>query len=441
MRKLLLIVCMLALLTGGVLAQEATDLANVDPTGETIVYWHQYSNAQGETIAALIQQFNETNEWGITVEGVPQGNYDAISELMNASIVSGELPNLVAGYANNAASYYADNAAVDMNTYINDPTWGFTEEQLADFNTSLLQFNNVDGAQLAWPNQASAQLLIVNNTLLAELGYDAPPQTLEQFEEIACASANSTGPNGEDRQGFPITTDASMFESFVAAQGGAIYDGEAFTFAGNPAVETVLTMYKTLYDEGCGYIPAERFAEQADFNLGLNPFFSSSTAGFTFIISGFADSGVEADWGPVPFPHSTEAPVIQVFVPSIIMVPSTPEKQLASWLFLKYLATPEAGEQWSGGTGYFNPVLSTVSTLTEDDFSFEGLYPYFTAANELVNDPANTLYSSPNIAAYSTVRGLISEALANVTSNGMSVEDTIATLQAGADQALADSQM
>jgi multiple sugar transport system substrate-binding protein len=419
MRKLLLIVCLLALATSAVLAQD--DLASVDPSGQTVVYWHQYGGAQGETIDSLIQQFNDTNEWGITVEGVPQGNYNAISELMSAAIVSGELPNLVAGYANNAASYYTDNAAVDMTPYLNDPTWGLTEEQLADLNTALIDFDNVDGAQLAWPNQASAQVLAVNLTLLEELGYDAPPATLEEFQEIACASANSTGPGGEDRQGFAVTTDASMFESFVAAQGGSIYDGEAFTFADNPVVVTILQLYKDLYDQGCGYIPAEQYGEQADFNLGLNPFIVTSSAGFTFVISGFTDSGVEADWVVAPFPHSTETPVVQVFVPSIIMVPSTPEQQLASWLFLKFLATPEAAATWSAGTGYFNPVLSTATTLTEADFSFEGLYPYYSAASGLVNNPDNILYSSPNIAAYGTVRGLISEALANVTSNGMSV--------------------
>src|SRR5690606_15775189 len=154
MRKVLLVSLVLALALSAVLVLAQDDLGNIDPSGQTIVYWHQYSDgsAQGDTIALLIDQFNETNEWGITVEGIFQGSYDPISELMNAGIVSGELPNLVAGYANNAASYYRDGAAVDLNPYINDPTWGLTAEQLADLNMALVNFNNVDEAQLAWPN-------------------------------------------------------------------------------------------------------------------------------------------------------------------------------------------------------------------------------------------------------------------------------------------------
>lgn len=437
MRKFTLIVVLVALALTTVVGFAQEDLSAVDPTGQTVVYWHQFSSAQGATIDALIAQFNETNEYGITVTGIPQGSYNDIRELMNAAIVSGELPNLVAGYANDAGSYARDGAAADMSAYLNDATYGLSADELAAFNTALLDFNTVDGALLAWPHQASAQVMVANQTLLTELGYDAPPATLDEFRAVACASAESTGPNGEDRQGFPITTDASAFESFVAVQGGAIYDGEAFTLADNPVVTDTLQLYQDLYNEGCGYIPAERFAEQGDFGLGLNPFIVTSTAGFTFVIAEFEESGLEAELVVAPFPRSTEQPVVQVFVPSIIMVPSTPEVQLASWLFLKFLVSPEAAATWSQGTGYFNP----VTTVTFDETAFApGLFPYFSAANDLVNGADTALYSSPSIAAYGTVRGLISEAIANVTSNGMTVADAVAILQAGADQALADSQ-
>ncbi|MGQ9909426.1 MAG: extracellular solute-binding protein [Candidatus Flexifilum sp.] len=436
MRKLVWLVVLVVLALTATVAFAQEDLSSVDPSGQTVVYWHQFSGAQATTIDALIARFNETNEFGITVTGIPQGNYNDIRELMNAGIVSGELPNLVAGFANDGGSYARDGAAVDLTPYLNDPTYGMTEEELAAFNTALLDFNTINGQLVAWPHQMSAQVMMVNQTLLNELGFDAPPATLDEFRAVACAAAESTGPNGEDRQGFPITTDASMFESFVAVQGGRIYDGEAFTFADNPVVIDTFQLYQDLYNAGCAYIPAERFAEQADFSLGLNPFIVTSTAGFTFVLSAFASSGLEAELVVAPFPRTTEQPVVQVFVPSIIMVPGTPEAQLASWLFLKFLVTPESAATWSEGTGYFNP----VTTVTFNEAAFvPGLFPYFAAANALVNSPDTVLYNSPNITAYGRVRGLISEAIANVTSNGMSVADAVATLQAGADQALADS--
>jgi ABC-type glycerol-3-phosphate transport system substrate-binding protein len=254
-----------------------------------------------------------------------------------------------------------------------------------------------------------------------------------------CASANSTGPNGEDRLGFAITTDASAFESWVAGAGGTIYADGAFDFKSD-AVTSTLAFYKELYDEGCAYLPAERFGEQVDFNNGLTPYYVTSTAGFTFVLSGFADAGYNPEWGITTFPYTEGNQAVNAFVPSIIVLESTPEQELASWLFLKYFASPEVAVQWSSGTGYFNPVPSSAEALATTEFSFEGLAPYFNAANALITNPDIRVITSPAISAYSTVRGLISTAIADVTSNGVDVATVADTLQAGADQALADSQ-
>jgi multiple sugar transport system substrate-binding protein len=417
----------------------AQDMSNVDPSGQNVVYWHQFSDAQLETMTALVEGFNSTNEWGITVEAIGQGNYNDIRELMNASIVSGELPNLVAGFGSDAASYARDGAALDLMPFMNDAMWGLSEEQNADFLTGLLAPNTTDeGELLAWPHQSSAQVLVSNMTLLNELGYDAPPASIEEFREIACASANSVGANGEDRLGFPLTTDPSMLESFIANQGGVIFADGAYTFT-NDAVVGSLQLYADLFAEGCGYIPAERFAEQTDFGLGLVPFISTSTAGFTFVLAAFETAGAEANLMVSTFPHAEGSEALQVFVPSIIMVGGTPEQQLASWLFLEYLISPEAGAAWSQGTGYFNPVPSTAALLTEETFPNTALFPYFNAANELLNNADIVKYAGPQIVSYGAVRGLVSEAIANVTSNGMTVADAAAALQAAADQALADS--
>ena len=75
MRKpivLLAMALLLALTTGLVAAQD--DVDSVDPTGETVVYWHQFSEAQEATMQGIIDEFNSTNEWGITVQAVPQGS-------------------------------------------------------------------------------------------------------------------------------------------------------------------------------------------------------------------------------------------------------------------------------------------------------------------------------------------------------------------------------
>lgn len=440
MRKLFSVVSVVLVFVLGMGVIRAQDsLESIDPKGQTIVYWNQYQNdsAQGKTIAAIVDQFNKTNEYGITVEASFQGNYGDISKLVNAGITSGELPNLVAGYANDAASYARDNSAIDIAPYISSAKWGLGATP--DINAALIAANTVDGKVLAWPNQSSAQVMAYNQTLLTKLGFDAPPTTIEDFKNQACTASKATGDNGAKMQGFPITTDASAFESWVASQGGSIYHDGAFDFSSDAVINT-LKLYQDLFKDGCAYTPAERFGEQTDFNNAVVPFYITSTAGFTFVISGFEKSGVAADWKITTFPHTEGNEIIQAFVPSIIMMPSTPEKQLASWLFLKYLANPEVATQWSAGTGYFNPVPSTAEALKTATFTAAGLAPYFNDANALLGKEGIKVYSSPAISAYSKVRDLISTAIADVTSNAKDVAEVAKGLQEAADQALKDSQ-
>ena len=96
MNRLLLVVLMLLTL-GLSLVQAQSDMSyeGVDPSGQTVVYWHQYSDdsSQAETMAALVEDFNSSNEYGITVETIHQGSYGPIEDLMNTAILSGELPN------------------------------------------------------------------------------------------------------------------------------------------------------------------------------------------------------------------------------------------------------------------------------------------------------------------------------------------------------------
>ncbi|NOZ49471.1 MAG: hypothetical protein GXP37_05395, partial [Chloroflexi bacterium] len=64
-------------------APEPTDpWANVDPSGQTVVFWHQHSRAREEALQEIVQAFNDTNEWGITVDAEYQGGYSDIFNKM-----------------------------------------------------------------------------------------------------------------------------------------------------------------------------------------------------------------------------------------------------------------------------------------------------------------------------------------------------------------------
>jgi ABC-type glycerol-3-phosphate transport system substrate-binding protein len=435
MRKYVLVLLIFGLVFAAVgVHAQGSDLSGVDPSGVTITYWHQYnSGAQQTAMNALIEKFNSENQWHITVNGIAQGNYTDLRNLMTAAIVSGELPNLVAGYQNDAASYFLDNAALDLNPYYNDPTWGYSEADRADLNTDIINidvFDAYNGAMLAWPNQVSANVLAVNLDMLKSLGFDGPPQDFDTFKAIACAAAKTEG-----TQGYPIKLDSSNFESMVASRGGKIFHDGQYDFTSDAAIQT-LTFYKDLYDSKCAYIPESTYGNTDDFALGANPMALGSTAGVPVIISGIQNAGLSFNWTVTTTPWTDDNRTVQVYVPSIIVVPSTPEQNLASWLFLKFLMEADSQQAWASTTGYFPLRRSVAENASNFMDATNPVTPFFQEANALLNDPTIKIYFSTQDLTYGSVRDLVSSAMADVTTNGKDVQSVAEQLQKDANALL-----
>ena len=60
----------------------------------TIEFWHAMSNKQEEELTALTNKFNETNEYGITVNLTNQGAYKDLSSKLTANAAADTLPDL-----------------------------------------------------------------------------------------------------------------------------------------------------------------------------------------------------------------------------------------------------------------------------------------------------------------------------------------------------------
>lgn len=442
MLKMVWLLLTLLALTFGAGAINAQDMSEIDPSGVTITYWHQYSGGSTQEIMGqLVEEFNATNEWGITVEANFQGRYNEIEQAMSGAILNRDLPNLAAAYANAAANWNNEGVVVDLNSYYADETWGFTDEEAAQLNQAILSVGEADGARVVWPNQISAQLLFFNLTMAAELGFDGAPSTLAEFREIACAAAEHTGPNGEDIQGFPFAGGSSEMESFIIAHGGDIYDSETGLYTFNtPEVIAALSFVKGLYDDGCGYFYDQRYQNTGDFALYLNPMALSSTAGAPFVINDINTSvengGIDLEWVITTMPpvEAGGERAAQVFVPSISMLVSTPEEQLASWLFLKFLAQTDSQVIWASNTGYFPTMTGMSDSLSIDTFRNEALFPFFHQANDILTNPAVRIYSGPSVASFSPVRGLLGEAYSDVTLNGRDPVEVAEELELAANE-------
>lgn len=410
------------------LAQEQ-DYENVDPTGQTVHFWHQHSREREDALKKIVDEFNSSNEWGITVVAEYQGGYNDIFQKMVALLGTKDTPDLVVAYQNQAATYQLVDGLIDMRPLVNSPKWGLTDADKADFfpgfwNSDI--FPSFDNERLGIAPNRSMEMLYYNADWLAELkdagliDFDGPPTNPEQFKAAACAASN-TPFSGATATGTPfgyeLSIDASRFASWTFAFGGNIYDSEAnrYTLDSDASVAAMEFM-QDLFDSGCAVLVSEQYGDQTNFGAGRTLFTVSSSSGLPFYQSA-VEAGANFDWSVTAIPHTTPEPVMNVYGASVSM-PSghSPESELAAWLFLKYYTGTKAQAEWAAASLYFPVRQSVAAGLTD---VFEAIPAYKVAFDLLPYGIAE-----PNVPGYDFVRDVIDSEMTAIT-DGANVEETL----------------
>lgn len=418
---------------------EPTEEPGIDPSGQTVVFWHVWGTGTPyEGLTALIDEFNAANEWGITVEALDQGGYSDLEDAMNAAIQSGDLPNIVVGYTNALDTWYSVGSLVDMNTYVNDPEWGLSEAEVADYYPGVFANGvNAEGARVGFPHGQSANVLFYNHTWAQELGFDAAPTTLDEFKAQACAAAEANNsdadPDNDGTGGLVLYTAAENVAGFLFALGSDFFsaDGTAYDFT-KPEVVEVATFWKEIWDEGCAF-PTESYPNP-EFATRKALFTMSSTAGLPYQVSAFEAEDAYGDdvWGFIPFPGKG-AQAIDAYAQNSAIVASSPEQELASWLFIKWFTSPEINAKWIESSGYHPIRISAVDLL--DAYAAEN--PLWAVGLEL--GPLGV--SEPGWASWGTVRRQVRDSFAAVLQGTPEdIPTLLDELNASAAEALAETQ-
>ena len=412
---------------------------DVDPTGAAVLWWHQHTQEREEGLQEMVAEFNETNEWGITVSAEYAGGYSEIYDKMIAAIAADDptlMPNLTVGYANQVAKYQLSDALVDMDYFVDSAKWGLTEEEIADFPQGIFEADVSpvfgDGHfRMGFPPNRSMEVMYYNQDWLTELGYDGPPKTWDEFAEMVCAA---TDPDA-GTVGYEISTDASRFASMVFSRHGTYFeeDGSAFDFLNDTVTETMGFM-KDLYDQGCITLIAERYGDQTDFGNYKTLFTIGSTSGVPYYDSA-VKSGEQGEflWGvaPLPYMDGGDEPVMNLYGASVSVPRTTPEQELAAWLFVKWFTEPEQNARWAKISGYFPTRISAADAMTD----YMEANPVYAQGFELM--PYST-YEAQWCACYEEVRRLMEDSYIAIL-DGADIEATLTQLQEDANVSLAEN--
>jgi multiple sugar transport system substrate-binding protein len=406
-------------------ATEQTVTATVTPTripsinvsaaslrGIRIQVWHALSGASEEAFVSLMARFNSVNEWGITVDETSQGDYPSLTEAVNESLTSASGPDIVIALPEQALTWNVSGVVVGLDPYINDSHWGLTDNGgAADFPSVLWQQDEVAGRRLGVPAERSAHYLFYNVTWAQELGFDNPPVTASDFREQACA-ANATFRADTDLTndgygGWLVDADWQTVYPWLLAFGGGVTDSDQYSFRTDQN-EATLSFLKELKDDGCAWMAID---PENPTGLNTGPFYEQFTHRSALFITGDLTEAAALSetmtrlnstdkWTMIAFPGS-ETRAITVYGPSYTLLTSTPQKQLAAWLFVRWMLTPENQVKWVTRTGTLPLRASVLGQLSD----YQSINPQWSAAVNLLP----VAQGVPQLTTWSTIRYVLQD--------------------------------
>ncbi len=338
----------------------------VNPTalhGVTIQVWQAFAGQAADLFNNQVAQFNADNQWGIVVTQSGYGDYTSLLDAVNLALNTSSGPDLVEALPEQTLAWQALGKVVDLQPYLVDPHYGLGKDAIADIPSIFLTQDNVNGKQLGVPAQRSARFLFYNETWAHELGFANPPATADQFRQQACAANASflkdADPTNDGYGGWIVDTNWQTAYSWLLAFGGGVADGNNYALRTDPNL-AALQFIKGLFDSHCAWLssaptPFDSFARRSAL------FVSGDLAELPTEMESMKSLKNSDEWTVLPFP-GTQGSGLVAYGPSYSVLKSTPEKQLAAWLFARWLLSPESQAQWVEATGLF-PLRNSVMNM------------------------------------------------------------------------------
>ncbi len=343
-----------------------------------ILLWHPWVGELAREVDALVDNFNQTNEWGIHVMVQRSGSSMALAQDFEQALPASQRPHILIAPSEQLNFWYQNGRRLRvLNDFISDPLWGLSEQQRAAYSLVFWQQDQIDGLQLGIPAQRSARVFFYNLSWASELGFSRPPATLEDFRQQACAAAAANNAGGVrdnyNTGGWMVDTDGLTVYAWFKAFGldnPLQGDPPRLSFQ-QPAALEALRYLRGMLDDGCAWFsrsPAydEQFAQRRAL------YYSGSLLDLPLQTRTMQRMASEDAWALLPFPSADGSrPTVIVSGLSYGIASAAPEEELAAWLFVRWMSSAENQHRLllrGGGL----PLTSTAASLSED---IRRLYP------------------------------------------------------------------
>lgn len=380
--------------------------------GLRVSLWHPWTGATSATLQAILDEFNRTNQWGITLQAREYEGFGRLDEAVEAALVSDSLPDVLMDYGYQARHWDESGALVDLDPYVNDPVWGLSSDEQADFyppfwaEDLVISGSSRQARRLGIPFYRSAYVLFYNQSWARELGYTKPPITEEDFRVRACAAAEYIARHADKsnpgKGGWLISFQPGALVGWIYAFGGGITNpsGSGYLFNTTETMQA-LGYLKGLQASGCAWSEAE-VDPQSEFASRHALFVVGSLFDIPSQQQALDQADSTDEWLVIPFPSNIE-PVVDTYGPSLLLTRSNPVRQLAAWLVIEWLVNPANQAEWVKALETFPTRQSSLSYLTET----AKVSPQWAQALNLLPDSR----SEPSITSWSMMRWALEDVM------------------------------
>ena len=338
--------------------------------GQTLTFWSYYQGAQADWLAAQAAEFEENNP-GVTVDIVETVG-DQQDQKLLASVATGDTPDL---FINNIVVDYptlvAGGVTADLTEYWNGYADREQFPESAAWSTddavyNLLPYTNLIG-------------LYYNADILAEVGIDTPPATLDELQAALAAVKADGRYQGIALSGAPDVEGAWLFAPELLGLGIGYCNFEG------PEVDAAFERAETWAKEG--YTP------QATATWDQNDSWQQFATGeYAFGINGNWQLGnaeeVSFEWGTAQYPAPAGGTSIVYPGGEGFGIGASSDKKDLAWKFIEEaVLPPEAGEAIFTTAGSI-PVRADAAELPviKDNAAVQ---PFVTAAQTAGTWPDN----------------------------------------------------
>ena len=399
---------------------EMADASDVD--GTTISFWHSMGGVNGEALDTLVKQFNEENEYGITVDAQYQGEYDDSLNKLKSAQIGNMGADLVQVYEIGTRFMIDSGWIVPMQEMIDGDGY-----DLSPIAPNLAAYYTIDNELYSMPFNSSTPILYYNKDMFEKAGITEVPDSLEGIGEIGQQLLD----NGGAGEAMSMGIYGWFFEQLISKQGleyanngnGRKEAATAVAFDENGAAKNILTVWKDLNDKGFAPIVGKGGdAGLADFSAGKSAITLGSTASLKQILQ---DVNGKFEVGTAYFPKvsSSDEGGVSIGGASLWALDNQdPKKLRATWEFIKFLISPESQAYWNAQTGYF-PV--TVAAQEEETFKQNvAEYPQFQTAIDQLHDSAPE-YAGALLSVFPEARAIVESEIESLLNGNEDVDAAV----------------